>query len=167
MLAIWLGASVYFIAVAQSAFAVLPERELAGAVVNRTLSILNYGGLVIAVLMLVTSLIGASAISRFWLWIERFLLLVIAAGCAVGQFVIATWLASLRGQAGGPIDSLAAEDPLRIQFGTVHMYSEWVLMAAMAAALLAFFIIANRRFITAPVADKKSDPYDFSNEFKV
>ena len=34
---IWLGAALFFIAVAQSAFAVLAERELAGAVVNRTL----------------------------------------------------------------------------------------------------------------------------------
>ena len=31
LLGLWLGAAVYFIAVAQSAFAVLPSRELAGA----------------------------------------------------------------------------------------------------------------------------------------
>jgi len=35
ILAIWLGAAVFFIGVAQSSFAVLPERELAGTVVNR------------------------------------------------------------------------------------------------------------------------------------
>ena len=32
LLGVWLGAAVFFIAVAQSAFAVLPQRELAGAV---------------------------------------------------------------------------------------------------------------------------------------
>lgn len=167
MLAIWLGASVYFIGVAQSAFAVLPERELAGAVVNRTLSILNYGGMVISVLLILTSFVGTSAISRFSVWIERFLLLVIAAGCAVGQLVIGTWLASLRSQMGGPVDSLAADDPLRMQFNTVHAYSEWVLMTAMVAALIAFLMIANRRFMPAVAAPSKDEPYDFSREFKV
>ena len=44
-LAIWLGAAVFFIGVAQSSFAVLPTRELAGSVVNRTLAIrANYLG---------------------------------------------------------------------------------------------------------------------------
>ncbi len=55
LLGIWLGAACFFIGVAQSAFAVLPQHEMAGAVVNRTLSILNYSGLAIAVLLIVSS----------------------------------------------------------------------------------------------------------------
>ena len=64
---------------------------------------------------------------------------------------------------GRPIDEVAVDDPLRIQFNAVHEYSVWVLFAGMAAALLAFFIIANRKFGTAPAA--KDDIYDFSKEF--
>ena len=41
LVALWLGAAVFFIAVAQSSFAVLPSRELAGSVVSRTLMVLN------------------------------------------------------------------------------------------------------------------------------
>ena len=67
LLAIWLGAAVFFIGVAQSAFAVLPERELAGAVVDRNLSILNFGGMGIAVVLLVTSLVANGEVSTFWL----------------------------------------------------------------------------------------------------
>ena len=52
LLCLWLGAAVFFIAVAESAFAVLPQHELAGAVVNRTLAILNYSGLIISVVLL-------------------------------------------------------------------------------------------------------------------
>lgn len=163
ILAIWLGAAVFFIGVAETAFAVLPERELAGAVVNRNLMILNIGGIGIAVIMLLTSLVGTARISTFWLWVERFLLLLLAAACAVGQFVIGFWLASLRGQMGRPIDEVAVDDPLRIQFNTLHQYSIWVLMAAMGAGLIAFFIISNRKFAGKTVAD---DPYDFSKEFK-
>ncbi len=165
LLAVWLGAAVFFIGVAQSAFAVLPQRELAGSVVNRTLSILNYGGMVIAVILILTSLVASAKVNKFWLWVERFLLLIIAAAGAVGQFVIGFWLASIRSQLGRPIDDVPVDDPLRMQFNTLHEYSVWVLMVAMAAALIAFFIIANRKFGISK--SEKADVYDFSKEFKV
>ena len=164
-LAVWLGAAVFFIGVAQSAFAVLPQRELAGAVVNRNLAILNYGGLAIATFLILTSLIATSGVNKFWLWVERFLLLSLGAACAVGQFVIGFWLASVRNQIGRPIDEVAVDDPLRIQFNMLHEYSVWVLFAGMIAALIAFFIISNRKFGAAKA--EKADVYDFSNEFKV
>lgn len=164
LLAIWLGAAVFFIGVAQTAFAVLPQHELAGAIVNRNLMILNFGGIGIAVILLLTSLMASARISKFWLWIERFLLLFLAAACAVGQFVIGFWLASIRAQMGKPIDEVAVDDPLRVQFNTLHEYSVWILFAGMAAALITFFIIANRKFGTT--ASAKDDIYDFSKEFK-
>ena len=166
LLAIWLGAGVFFIAVAQAAFGVIEQRELAGAVVNRTLAVLEYGGMAIALVLILTSLVGTARIGAFWLWVERFFLLVMAAACAVGQFVVGFWLSSLRGQMGRPIDEVAVDDPLRAQFNTVHEYSVWVLLIGMGAAVIAFFIIANRKF-TKPVADTKDDIYDFSKEFKV
>ncbi len=165
ILAIWLGAAVFFIGVAQSAFVVIEQRELAGAVVNRNLAILNYGGMVIAILLIVMSLVGSGRLSKFWLWVERFLLLIIGAACAIGQFVIGFWLSSIRTQIGRPIDEIAADDPLRIQFNMLHQYSEWTLLVAMAAALIAFFIIANRKF--DKLTNAGGDVYDFSKEFKV
>ncbi len=163
--AIWLGAAVFFIFVAQSAFAVLPERELAGAMVNRTLAIVNYGGIVIALILLATSLVGQAAVNRFWLWTERIVLLVLAAATAIGQFVIGWWLVLLRNEMGKPIDQVAADDPLRVQFNQMHEYSVWVLMTGMAAALIVFFIIANRKFS----AKKKDNVVDFDplKDFKV
>ena len=167
LLGLWLGAAVFFIGVAQTAFSTLPSRELAGAVVGRNLAILNLSGLGIAVVLVLTSLIGGNA-KRFWIWTERFLLVVVAAACAVGQFVIALWLQFTRAQMGKPIDELAADDPLRVQFNNLHEYSVWVLFAAMAAGALAFFLIANRRAGTTALSSKTttSDPFDFSKEFK-
>jgi hypothetical protein len=165
LLAVWLGAAVFFIGVAQSAFAVIEQRELAGAVVGRNLAILNYGGMVIAILLILMSLVGSAKVSKFWLWVERFLLLTIGAACAVGQFVIGFWLASVRERIGRPIDEVAVDDPLRIQFNTLHQYSEWTLLVAMAAALITFFIIANRKF--GKSNNVGDDVYDFSKEFKV
>ncbi len=168
LLAIWLGAALFFIGVAQSAFAVLPSRELAGSVVNRTLSILNYSGLGVGLILVLTSLITRGAVNRILLWAERVLLVLIVAACAVGQFVIGLWMQFTRAQMGGrPIDELAADDPLRMQFNNLHEYSVWVLMAGMIAALLAFFLIANRRGGTAASSQTTtSDPFDFSKEFK-
>ena len=166
LIGLWLGASVFFIGVAQAAFSVLPEREMAGSVVGRTLSIVDYAGLAIPILLILTSFVGSARVSRLWLWVERLLLVVLAAACAAQEFVIGFWMSSIRAQAGGPIDSIAADDPLRIRFDDLHEKSVWVLMAAMAAALITFFIISNRTFAAAK-AEIKSDIYDFSKEFKV
>ena len=165
LLGIWLGSAVFFIGVAQSAFAVLPQRELAGAVVNRTLSILNYGGLAIALVLILTSFVAAKNTNRISVWSERFLLLIVAGACAAGQFVIGLWLSMIRAQMGRPVDEVAVDDPLRIQFNNLHEWSVWVLIGGMAAALIAFFIISNRKF--GVVAKTSNDPYDFSKEFKI
>ena len=168
LVGLWLGAALFFVGVAQAAFAVLSEhRDLAGAVVNRTLSIQNFSGMAIAVLVLVLSLIAAKNSNRLLLWIERLLVLIVGIACAVGQFVIGLMISTVRAQIGErTVGELAADDPLRIQFENLHNYSEWVLMTAMAAALIAFFIIANR---VARKAAKPGviEPYNFEKEFKI
>jgi hypothetical protein len=165
VLSIWLGGSVFFVAAAQAAFSVLPDRELAGSVVGRNLSIMNYAGIAIAVILLLTSMLGASTVRSIWLWVERALLVLLALACAAGQFVIGYWISSVRSQISGPVAELAADDPLRSQFNMLHQYSEWVFMAAMIAALAAFLLIANRR--PKVVKTSTPDPFDFSKEFKV
>lgn len=145
LLALWLGAALFFsFAVAQSAFAVLPSRELAGNVVNRTLAIVNYSGFVIGLILLLSSFVSRSAVSRAKLLIEQILLFWLTAACAVGQFVIGAQLHSLRQQIGRPIDEIAADDPLRVTFNDLHVYSVIILMTAMLAALITFFLFASR-----------------------
>ena len=164
LIAAWLGAAVFFVGVAQSAFAVVPTREIAGNLVSRTLAILNYSGLGVGVIVLLTSLIVPAGMNRISVWAERAFLLIFAAGCAVSQFVISWWMLLLRTQMGRPIDEVPADDPFRIQFNNLHEYSSWVMLTAMAAALIAFAIIAFR-----PAAAKKNafDNLDFQNQFKI
>jgi hypothetical protein len=167
LLGLWLGASVFFIAVAQVAFMVLPQRESAGAVVGGSLSILNFAGVGVAVLVLLMSLVTARGTNVALAWVDRVLIILLGVACAVGQFVIGLMIQSVRSQMGGkPIDEFAADDPLRLQFNQLHEYSVWVLSAAMIAALIAFFIIANRRTAAAKKTTT-NDPYDFSKEFKI
>lgn len=164
LIGLWLGGAVFFIAVAEATFAAVPQRDLAGSIVGRSLSILDYMGMGISALLIVTSLIGAARTNKFWVWIERFLLLIVGAASVVQEFVIKFWMSSILAQVGGPINNVAADDPLRVKFDQLHGYSAWVLIASVVAAVVTFFIIANRAFI-AP-ADKKNDIYDFSKEFK-
>ena len=152
LIGLWLGAACFFsFAVAPSAFAVLPSRELAGSVVNRTLLIVNYSGIIVGLILLASSYLSKRTVNRLSLWIEQGLLLLLTAACAVGQFVIGARLQSLRGQIGRPIDEVAADDPLRVAFNDLHGYSVTILSVAMIAALIGFFLLGRRATIAEAI----------------
>ena len=145
LLGLWLGAACFFsFAVAPSAFGVLPSRELAGSVVNRTLAIVNYSGFIVGLILLASSYAAPRSANRIKLRLEQGTLLLLTAACAFGQFVIAARLSDLRGRIGRPIDEVAADDPLRVAFNNLHGYSVTILIDAMIAAVIAFFLIARR-----------------------
>lgn len=147
LVALWLGAAIFFSsAVAPGAFGVLPSRELAGAVVNRTLAVVNYSGFVIGLILLASSYVSRDGLNRVKLWLEQGVLLVMTAACAFGQFVISAKLAQLRQQIGRPIEEIAESDPLRLAFNDLHGYSVTVLTVAMISALVAFFLLAGRAY---------------------
>ncbi len=151
LLGMWFGAAVFFsVVVAPAAFAVTRSfqlqnaSEIAGGIVTRTLSVVNTSGFVVAILLM----FGAFA---FWKtsasWskiVELAMLGVVALTTGVGQWVIAARMHALRAAAGGPIDQLAANDPTRVAFNTLHGYSVKALGVGMIAALIAFFLIAYR-----------------------
>lgn len=143
--ALWLGGAAFFsFAVAPSAFAVLPTRELAGALVSRTLSVVNTGGFVVGILLLLTLPVGRAAVRRGALRAEALALSVVTAASGVGQWVIAARLLDLRARMPAPIDLLGTDDPLRVAFNDLHGYSVAALSAAMLAGLVALVLIARR-----------------------
>lgn len=146
LVALWLGAAVFFsFAVAPSAFAVLPSRELAGALVTRTLAVVNVGGFVVALFALLTVPLAARAAGRFALWAQSAALVVLAVSTAIGHWVIAARLREMRAAMRGTIDALAPTDPARVAFNDLHGYSVAALLVGMLAALAAFFVMARRR----------------------
>ena len=136
LLTAWLGAATLTVAVlAPRAFAVLPSRELAGAVVGSVLPALFATGLVFATLAAVLSAVrslapGAAATA-----------LLAAAACAVAQFVVAPRLVVLRAQIGGPVARLSADDPRRVAFGLLHGYSVMGLGVAMMASAISLILL--------------------------
>jgi hypothetical protein len=143
LLAVWLGAAIFVTAVvAPSAFDVLPTRALAGALVGRTLAVLNVSGFAIGMLLLIVSFLKSA---RRFAWLERALLAIVALACGAGQWVITARLERLRALMGRPIDELAANDPLRAEFGALHGVSVLVLGAGMLASLIVLALRVWRR----------------------
>lgn len=148
LLAIWLGAALFFSAVvAPTAFSVLrgsqvPNAgELAGGIVNRALTVVNTGGFIVGVVLLVTGLLLRR--NRFWIP-ETLLLGVMLIATGVAQWVIAARLHTLRAAMALPVDQIPVADPRRVAFNNLHGYSVTALAIAMIAALIAFFVITHR-----------------------
>jgi hypothetical protein len=145
LLGMWVGAAMFFsFAVAPSAFIVLPARELAGAIVTRTIGIVNVGGFIIGLLLLATALAGRGAArKRAWLLeVCALALLVLATG--IGHWLISARMQALRLSLGRPIDELSQSDPLRLAFNNLHGYSVAAMTTAMLAGIVAFILIARR-----------------------
>ena len=136
VVAAWLGAALLFSAVvAPAAFAVLPSRALAGALVGRVLPVIFWAGLLFGVIAALLELRGAGVPYRPWR-------LAGAAGmvvsCAVAQLVIGPRISRLRAAIGPSLEALAADDPRRVAFGRLHAFSvAWLGVAMLAAVALA------------------------------
>lgn len=145
LVAVWLGGAVFFsAAVAPSAFAVLPSRELAGALVARTLAILNVGGAALGLLLLAGAFVGRKGVRLVALLAELLALAAMTGAAFVGHFVIASRMAALRAQMGKPIEEVAADDALRVAFNALHGQSVTAMSIAIAAAVVALFLVARR-----------------------
>lgn len=135
VLAIWLGAAILVAAVvAPAAFAVLPSRFLAGALVGRILPVVFISGIVVALIAAACEM----TVSRTQFSIRLTApLIALAAGCAIAQFVIAPRIERIRVAAGGSIDALGVSDPNRVLFGKLHGISVLWLAVAMLGAVVA------------------------------
>lgn len=140
VLAIWLGAALLFSAVvAPAAFAVLPTRMLAGEIVGRVLPVVFYAGIVVGALVVGLETVDAEE----WNWSASVLSgTLITVASAVAQFIIGARIEQVRARISGPVDALAAGDPLRVEFGRLHGISVALLGVAMLAAAVALVTTA-------------------------
>lgn len=141
LLAAWLGASLYFtVVVTRAAFAVLPTRTLAGALVGETLPALFDAGMFVGVVLVAAALMSpVSAVRTVSLTGGA----VIAALCALARFVILARIARLRLTLPAAIDSLALTDPARRSFGQLHALSVGALGMAMLTGIVVAVVLAH------------------------
>lgn len=152
LIAAWLGAAVFFsAAVAPAAFQVsrgfnLPyPGEIAGALVNRTLGVINLSGFVISALLIVLTVVLKKSYKASSFVAQLVLLTVVLVSTAVGEWVIASRMRALRTAMAIPIEQVSAGDPMRVAFQALHGYSVAALSIAIIAALIAFIFMAQRR----------------------
>jgi len=147
LVACWLGAALFFsVVVAPAAFGVLRSfalpnaSEIAGAIVNRSLGVVNVSGFVIGSIALLSGLLLRNSSSRgLWLILQSISLLTVTIATGVGHWIIASRIHALRVASQLRIDQLAADDPTKIAFDNLHGYSVQALGIAMIAALVAIF----------------------------
>ena len=138
LLAAWIGAALLVAAVvAPAAFAVLPTRALAGALVGRVLPQVFYAGM----------LLGAVAAALAWTdrtaphaTARAVASLGTVVACAVAQWVIGPRIARLREAIGPSVEALATTDPQRIAFGRLHGLSVLAMGVGMVAAFVAIVL---------------------------
>ena len=143
LLSVWLGSMIFFsFAVAPSAFAVLPTRELAGAMVTSTIGKLETLGLVIGSLLILIQAASwrATHSSKLTKGLRVILILVMIAAAALSRFWISPQMVSLRAAMGGHIDDVPLADPVRMQFNDLHHYSVSLMGTAMVAGLILVFL---------------------------
>lgn len=143
LLGVWLGSMMFFsFAVAPSAFAVLPSREIAGVMVTSSIGKIEVLGLVFGALLI---LIHAAKwrtrpASPAVKMLQAVLLLLMIASAGLSRFWISPAMVSLRSQMGGHIDDVPLTDPLRLQFNDLHQYSVGLMSAAMLLGLVVLFL---------------------------
>ena len=150
LLAAWLGATLIVGAVvAPAAFAVLPTRTLAGALVGRVLPPLVWSAAAIGVV--------AAVMARRSHHTSAFVAaLVIAAASTTAQLIVAPKIEAVRASVGGPIDALPRDDARRVVFGRLHGASVALLGLAGAAALVTLLLTARAAPAAPPLTLRTS-----------
>jgi uncharacterized membrane protein len=124
-LIVWIGGLIFFaFVVAPAAFAVLPTRHAAGNLVGRTLGILHWIGIFSGLIFLASSLLynrltrgAAHAFAA-----RNIIIVAMLALTLVSQFGIIPRMDTLRASLG-EIDSVPSDNPARMQFDALHVWS--------------------------------------------
>ena len=121
-LVVWLGGILFFGAVlAPTLFSTLPKREMAGAVVTKSLAALHWIGIGAGLLFLLCSLVSARVGGTAW-GPRNWQMVAMLALTLVSQFGVTPKMVALRKDMV-EIDSVSADDPRRIEFNQLHRYS--------------------------------------------
>jgi hypothetical protein len=155
LLSAWLGAALVVGAVvAPAAFAVLPSRARAGALVGRVLPALFWSGALLGVL--VAAMLRRDDRSRGARLASG---IVMTLACLAAQLVVAPKIEHARVAASGPIDALAPSDPRRVTFGRLHGASVGLLAIAGLAAASALLMSAGAVTVRPTLTSRESLDY--------
>ena len=144
-LVVWVGGLIFFPIVAQTAFSVLPSWHLAGLVVGRSLGILHWMGIVSGLVFLTASLfynrLSSGAAHPFAG--RHVLICLMLALTLISQFGVIPHMDTVRAQIPGEIDSVPADNPTRMQFDALHVWSTRLEGGVLLLGLVAAYMTAS------------------------
>jgi hypothetical protein len=144
-LAVWLGGLIFFAFVlAPTAFSVLPTRHLAGSLVGRSLGTLHWMGIVSGIVFLASSILyGRLTKGTAHVFAARHVLIcLMLALTLISQFGIIPRMDTLRASIG-EIDSVPPDNPARMQFDALHVWSTRVEGGVFLLGLVVVYLTAS------------------------
>jgi hypothetical protein len=147
LLAAWLGAALYFtVVVTRAAFAVLPSRTMAGALVGQTLPVLFETGMMVGALLVGLALFSARSPMRSASLAGGAVIFILT---FLARFVLLARIARLRLSMPAAVDSLPVTDPSRQAFGQLHALSVGALGLAMLTGIVVVVVLAHSFSVVA------------------
>jgi uncharacterized membrane protein len=144
-LIVWIGGLIFFAFVlAPTVFTVLPTRHLAGNVVARSLGSLHWIGIICGLVFLASSMLY-SQLSKGTprLFAARHVLIVLMLALTlISQLNIMPRMDTLRASIG-EIDSVPPNNPVRMQFDALHVWSTRVEGGVLLLGLVAVYLTAS------------------------
>jgi len=142
----WIGGLIFFAFVlAPTAFSVLPTTHLAGNVVGRALSKLHWIGIISGIVFLISSLLYSRITDgTAHIFAARHILLcLMLALTLISQFGIIPRMDTLRASLG-EVSSVPVDNPARVQFDALHVWSTRVEGAVLLLGLVVVYRSASR-----------------------
>jgi uncharacterized membrane protein len=147
-LVVWVGGIIFFAFVlAPTVFhpGVLPSRQVAGAVVSRSLGMLHWIGLACGVVFLITSVVDSQVVTGFASPFAGRNLLVCAmiVLTVISMFAISAPMLALRNDMVF-IDNVPQDDARRVEFNRLHVWSTRLEGAVLLLGLAVIFLTSRR-----------------------
>ncbi len=147
-LVIWIGGLIFFAFVlAPTVFNpnILPTRQLAGNVVNRSLGILHGMAISCGVIFAITSMIDSRVVNGAAqpFAARNLLIYLMIILTLIGMFAIASKMQVLRQQMG-MIDEVPHDDARRVEFNRLHVWSTRIEGTVLLLGLALLFLTARR-----------------------
>jgi uncharacterized membrane protein len=145
---VWVGGIIFFAFVlAPTVFhpGILPSRQLAGAVVSRSLGILHWMGLICGVAFIATSILDSQITTGVaGVFAARNLLIYgMIALTLISMFAISTRMLALRNEMV-VIDDVPHDDARRVEFNRLHVWSTRLESAVLILGLAVVYLTSRR-----------------------
>jgi hypothetical protein len=140
----WIGSIVYFIVFTQGIFPVVNNNDFTGALVGYALGRLHIMGIVAGVVYLLSTAAAEKSVGG--LVRPAALLVFLMLVCTmISQYGVIARMDMLKLQMGS-VSSTPADNPLRVSFDRLHVYSVRLESAVLLSGLVALFLTARQKF---------------------